>query len=110
MQHSTTAEPMAVAAACNTFFEPAAPGQGGVRAHVLHVGDNTPTVCEINRGYSTCEGRFLAEHLQARYPNLIVNSKYYPGEINLEMQFQLNNSSETKLLCTYCPGGLLLNS
>jgi hypothetical protein len=80
MKHSTTAEPMAVAAACSTFFNPTAPGQEGVCARVLHIGDNTPTVCEINRGYSTREGRFLAEHLQARFPNLILNSMYYPGE------------------------------
>jgi hypothetical protein len=80
MKHSTTAEPMAVAAACSTFFDRAVPGQGGVCARVLHIGDNTPTVCEINRGYSTCEGRFLAEHLHSHYPNLIMNSKYYPGE------------------------------
>ena len=48
---------------------------------MLHIGDNTPTVCEINRGYSTREGRFLAEHLRSRYPNLTLNSQYYPGEV-----------------------------
>ena len=75
MKHSTTAEPMAVAASFTTFFKK---GVRGIK--VLHIGDNTPTVSEVNRGYSTCEGRFLAEFLQEHYPGITVNSKYYPGE------------------------------
>jgi hypothetical protein len=75
MKHSVIAEPMAVAAGCNTFLEK------HVVAKVLHVGDNTATVGEINRGYSTREGRFLAEHLHTTYPGLTLNSDYYPGEI-----------------------------
>jgi hypothetical protein len=75
MKHSTTAEPMAVAASCATFFDR---GVQGVK--VLHITDNTPTESEVNRGYSTCEGRFLAEYLHEHYPGLIINSKYYPGE------------------------------
>ena len=75
MQHSTVSEPIAVAVSFNTFFEK------HTCAKVLHVGDNTPTVHEINRGYSTRFGRFLAEHLHATYPLITLNSEYYPGEV-----------------------------
>jgi hypothetical protein len=75
LKHSTTAEPMAVAASVNTFFEPYA------GARVLHVGDNTATVREINKGYSTREGRFLAQYLATEFPYLTLDSDYYPGEL-----------------------------
>lgn len=75
LKHSTTAEPMAVAASVNTFFEPYA------GARVLHIGDNTATVCEVNKGYSTREGRFLAQYLASEFPHLILDSDYYPGEL-----------------------------
>jgi len=75
LKHSTTAEPMAVAASVNTFFEPYA------GARVLHIGDSTATVGEVNKGYSTREGRFLAQYLASDFPHLTVDSDYYPGEL-----------------------------
>ena len=39
------------------------------------------SVHEINRGYSTRFGRFLAEHLHATYPLITLNSEYYEGEV-----------------------------
>ncbi|PCI95559.1 MAG: hypothetical protein COB15_12085 [Flavobacteriales bacterium] len=74
LKQSTTAEPLAVALALTTFFEQHA------RAKVLVISDNTGTVGEVNKGYSTKEGRFLATHLATKYPLLEVDAEYYPGE------------------------------
>ena len=48
---------------------------------MLHIGDNTSTVREVNKGYSTREGRFLAQYLACEFPHLTVDSEYYPGEL-----------------------------
>jgi hypothetical protein len=75
LKHSTTAEPLAVAMVTNTFFEPYA------AAKVVLVSDNTPTVGEVNKGYGTKEGRFIAHHLKTRFPYLEIDAEYYPGEV-----------------------------
>lgn len=74
LKHSTTAEPLAVALSINTFFDL------GATAKVLVISDNTATVGELNKGYGTKPGRFLAQHLGKRYPHLDVDAEYYPGE------------------------------
>ena len=35
---------------------------------------------EVNKGYSTTEGRFLAHYLASDFPLVTMNSEYYPGE------------------------------
>ena len=74
LKASTTSEPLAVAAAMETFFEPHA------KARVLHLGDNTPTTGEVTKGYSTTEGRFLAAHIATKFPLITLDSEYYEGE------------------------------
>ena len=74
LKQSTTAEPLAVALVINTFFEKHA------KAKALVVSDNTGTVGELNKGYGTRQGRFLATHLATKYPFLEVSAEYYPGE------------------------------
>jgi hypothetical protein len=74
LKQSTTAEPLAVALVLKTFFEEYA------KAKVLVISDNTGTVGELNKGYGTKVGRFLANHLAVKYPLLEVDAEYYPGE------------------------------
>ena len=74
LKHSTTAEPLAVALVLNAFFEK------GVDAKVLVISDNTAAVGELEKGYSTREGRFLSEHIKKTFKNLKVRAQYYEGE------------------------------
>lgn len=73
MKASSVAEPAGVYAAAMTFIDPAA------RMKVKHIGDNIGTKEEINRGYSTKEGRFLAEVLAETFPGVEFSSDYCAG-------------------------------
>jgi hypothetical protein len=73
LKHSTTSEPLAVAVAANTFFLPT------TAARVQLLSDNSATVGEVNKGYSTTEGRFLAEHLARNFPELRLSAAHIEG-------------------------------
>jgi hypothetical protein len=73
VHHSAYAEPLAVAAAVNTFFYP------GTSATIRHVGDNTGNQGTINKGYSTKPHQILMEYLQTDYPGLSLRADYWEG-------------------------------
>jgi hypothetical protein len=73
LKESTTAEPLCVAVAINTFFLPTS------RSKVLVISDNTPAVGEVTKGYGTKEGRFLAQHLATHFPDMEVDGEWYYG-------------------------------
>jgi hypothetical protein len=73
VHHSAYAEPLAVAAAVNTFFYP------GTTASIRHVGDNTGNQGTINKGYSTKPHQILMEYLQTDYPGLSFRADYWEG-------------------------------
>jgi hypothetical protein len=71
---SSRAEPLAVVAAVNTFFDE------GTRCAVLHVSDSVTTISAINKGYSTHAAHFVGPYLAERYPGISFRSTFCPGE------------------------------
>jgi hypothetical protein len=45
----------------------------------MHIGDNTGTVGQINKGYTTKEKQLLLPYLAAHYPRLRFHSQHMPG-------------------------------
>ena len=46
---------------------------------VLCISDNTSTVHELHKGYSTTEGRFVSEFLAQSRPGLTITAEWHEG-------------------------------